>query len=42
MTFRKLFIEHERDPEVDAWIAEETREQEARKQILLLASQQVL
>ena len=30
MTFRKLFIEHERDPEVDAWIAEETREQEAR------------
>ena len=30
MTFRKLFIDHERDPEVDAWIAEETREQEQR------------
>ena len=30
MTFRKLFIDHEREPEVDAWIAEEAREQEAR------------
>ena len=30
MTFRKLFIEHEKEPEVDAWVAEETREQEAR------------
>ena len=30
MTFRKLFIEHERDPEVDAWIEEEAREQEER------------
>ena len=30
MTFRNLFIEHERDPETEAWIAEEAREQEAR------------
>ena len=30
MTFRKLFIEHEKDQAVDAWIEEEAREQEAR------------
>jgi hypothetical protein len=30
MTFRKLFIDHERDPNVDAWVEEETQEQEAR------------
>ncbi len=30
MTFRNLFIDHERDPEVDAWIEEETKEQEER------------
>lgn len=30
MTFRKLFIDHERDPGVDAWIEEETLEQEER------------
>jgi hypothetical protein len=30
MTFRKLFIDHEPDPEVGAWIEEETREQEQR------------
>jgi hypothetical protein len=30
MTFRKLKIDHERDPEVDAWIEEETQEQEER------------
>ena len=30
MTFRKLFIDHENDPEVDAWIAEEKAEQEER------------
>ena len=30
MTFRKLFIEHETDPEVGVWIEEETREQEER------------
>jgi hypothetical protein len=30
MTFRNLKIDHERDPEVDAWIDEETVEQEQR------------
>lgn len=30
MTFRKLFIEHERDADVEAWVNEETREQEQR------------
>ena len=30
MTFRKLFIEHERDADTDAWVEEETREQEQR------------
>lgn len=30
MTFRKLFIEHERGPEIEAWMEEETREQERR------------
>jgi hypothetical protein len=30
MTFRNLKIYHERDPEVDAWIDEETVEQEQR------------
>lgn len=30
MTFRNLHIEHDRDPEVDEWIDEETREQEQR------------
>jgi hypothetical protein len=30
MTFRKLSIEHDRDAEVEAWIEEETAEQEAR------------
>lgn len=30
MTFRKLFIDHERDPGVDAWVEEETQEQEQR------------
>ena len=30
MTFRNLFIDHERDAEVEAWIEEERKEQEAR------------
>lgn len=30
MTFRNLHIDHERDPGVDEWIEEETREQEER------------
>lgn len=30
MTFKNLFIEHERSPEEEAWIEEETAEQEAR------------
>jgi hypothetical protein len=30
MTFRNLKIDHERDPEVDVWIEEETVEQEQR------------
>lgn len=30
MTFRNLKIDHERDPEAEAWIEEETREQEER------------
>ena len=34
MTFRKLFIEHEKEPEVAAWIEEETLEQEARFETL--------
>jgi hypothetical protein len=30
MTFRKLFIDHERAAGVEAWVEEEAREQEAR------------
>ena len=30
MTFKNLFIKHERSPEEEAWLAEETAEQEAR------------
>ncbi|MEP5763714.1 MAG: hypothetical protein ABJ308_03940 [Halieaceae bacterium] len=30
MTFRNLKIDHDREPETEAWIEEETREQEER------------
>ncbi|MEH6549265.1 MAG: hypothetical protein V7711_17190 [Pseudomonadales bacterium] len=30
MTFRNLFIEHDRTPEEEAWVEEETAEQELR------------
>ena len=30
MTFKNLFIEHERSPEEEAWVAEEIAEQEER------------
>lgn len=32
MTFKNLFIEHERSPEVEEWIKEEAAEQEERYQ----------
>lgn len=32
MTFQNLFIEHELDPAVEAWLKEEIAEQEARYQ----------
>lgn len=35
MTFRNLRIDHERDSEAEAWIEEETREQEERFDVIV-------